>query len=195
MKICKLVELGYKVNLFHTISCFRVCYFLRTSCNAAVARPAFFVFFTRQNGKSGIPMFGQDNVRAFRISQPNTRHTIIRQIPSPWGRIAYAPQMSQNHNRLSFPIHPNNRIGHGKNYVRCRKNYIRHNSNYIRPFFTHSQHSEKQTLANKSPSRKILLKPNGLHLFSCFGQKLFNPRESPLRRRSQNPDHRKRKGR
>ena|GEM_PF-3100122 len=105
------------------------------------------------------------------------------------------PQMSQNHNRLSFPIHPNNRIGHGKNYVRCRKNYIRHNSNYIRPFFTHSQHSEKQTFANKSPSRKILLKPNGLHLFSCFGQKLFNPRESPLRRRSQNPDHRKRKGR
>ncbi|GEM_PF-4402250 len=33
------------------------------------------------------------------------------------------------------PYAPENRIGHGKNYVLCRKNYIRHNSNYIRPFF------------------------------------------------------------
>ena len=53
-------------------------------------------------------------------------------------------QLLQNHNRALSPKHPENNIGHGKNYVLCRKNYIRHNLNYIRPFFGVMQLVEKQ---------------------------------------------------
>ncbi len=66
-------------------------------------------------------------------------------------------QFPQNHNRPSFPKHPENYIGHGKNYVLCRKNYIRHNPNYIIPFFDICKCLEKQKVTHYCQIRRNVL--------------------------------------
>ena len=55
--------------------------------------------------------------------------------------------------------HPENCIGHRKNYVLCSKNYIRHNSNYIRPFSATYKHLKDKSLQRIFYSCLLLWKP------------------------------------